>query len=97
MTPVLCFIGQAVPSGAERIAGVQLFSLDHLMTLVSVGGAPLDDVECLARLARTPTPVRRPKPPPTGSTSAPAPSSPSTGCAGRPLAIIAAIVGLLVL
>lgn len=100
VTPVLCFIGQAVPSGAERIAGVHLVILDDLMTLVSVGGTPLDDVESVARLARTlrtPTPVQRPKPSPTGHTSAPAPSAPSTGCAGRTLAIIAAIVGLLVL
>ncbi|MFN8052864.1 MAG: nuclease-related domain-containing protein [Acidimicrobiales bacterium] len=62
--PVLSFVGQAVPPGAEVIAGVRLVNVDDLLTLVSLPGpAPLADVDSVARLARTlrtPTPARKP-------------------------------------
>lgn len=101
VTPVLCFIGQAVPDGAETIAGVRLVTLDDLLTLVSLPGpAPIDDVESVARLARslrTPTPAPKPQRASQGRTTPPARSTPSSGRPSllKALGVLAILIVLL--
>jgi hypothetical protein len=61
VTPVLCFVDNVVPPGAEVVAGVHCVSLDDLIQLVSVRrSTPIGDVASVVRLActlRTPTPA----------------------------------------
>lgn len=60
VTPVLCFPDHTIPPEARSIGAVQVRSLAGLVELIVAGGVTrLDDVDSIARLART---LRTPTP-----------------------------------
>lgn len=84
--PVLCFVDNIVPPEASLLGSVRLVALDDLLALIAGGsGVRIDDVDSVARLARTlrtPTPsprAGRPDDQPAARRSGASRTAPSSG------------------